>query len=838
MMIYSNDQPPRAPWQKSNEQQQLSQRQHHWSRRLIRFFWHHKHSKSYGLSRLVRLLGMALLILGGISYGGYRFFDWLYPFPAARISEAQSGAATHILDAHGNLIAWRVDAEETWRFPVKLEAVSPKVIDATIAAEDKRFWTHSGVDAMAVCRAIQQNFRYGRRISGASTITMQTMRLLYPKARTWNAKITESFRALQLEECTDKPAILQAYLNCAPYGGNIIGIEAAAQHYFNKPASDLTLGEATLLAGIPQSPARFNPRSHLHAALKRRKFVLARMQTLGLAKKADCAAALREPIALSQPTPLRSAPHMATYLMSRTRAHGGIIQSTIDSDIQTIANDTARQYAAQLRNSGIDGVSVVIIDVATSSLVAMVGNPQPNHPQTGQVNGAIMLRQPGSLLKPFIYALAYERGMLTPEMTVYDTPTVWRGYVPENMDHAFRGPMSAADALRSSRNIPAVRLLDAIGTESLASLMQTLEMPVSGPAEKYGLSMALGTPEMRLIDVTNGYACLARMGQYAPLRLVASEPSSVPKRAFAPGAAWLTLRSLGAPESQAPSRAVWKTGTSWNYRDAWAVSVSPRYAVGVWCGAMSGNGHERLVGAQAALPLALEITAMLPHANDPSWTRPSTVSTRRVCAECGAPAGMHTAASRLGEFLPGYTRESPCMGHAEKAPSSICQKSNFSDAKGEASSSTQVSSLASSDKKTLTILSPKSDAIYLIPSPNSDSRHSSKTALHASTSALSGARSRLYDHNSNNDSGDDSAHNAGGSSSSPPITCQAEAQDGTTLYWFLDGSLLGVTQDRHTLTWMPIVGHHRMDIADSHGRSRHITFSVTTINTPPPSTER
>ncbi len=546
----------------------------------------------------------------------------LYPFPQDRVIAAQTGGATQILDREGGLVAWRVDAAEQWRVPVKIEDVSPWMIKATIAAEDKRFWSHRGVDPVAVCRALAQNLRHARRISGASTLTMQSIRLLWPRPRTWPSKCIEAFRALEFEDCDNKHAVLQLYFNLAPYGGNVIGIEAAARHYFGKPASELTLGEAALLAGIPQSPARFNPKKHLDAALHRREYVLERIRTLGLASAGDIEAALRETIRLADKPVQTDAPRFADFIIQRLQQTGGIHRTTLCPKAQAIAHATVEKHARKFREMGIDGLAIVIVDVKDASLAAMVGNIDPRNPLTGGINAATARRQPGSLLKPFIYCAAYDQGLLTPQSVVYDVPTAWRGYRPENMDREFLGPISAAQALSWSRNIPAVKLLDSLGAGRLAGDMRKMNLKFRGAADKYGLSLALGTAELRLVDIANAYATLARLGKFRPLRILADEPTSASRKVYSPGAAWLTLRSLGAAESGKASMPVWKTGTSWNYRDAWAVSLTPKYIIAVWCGRFSGQGHPALVGANTALPIALDITGQLASDENRSWVRP------------------------------------------------------------------------------------------------------------------------------------------------------------------------------------------------------------------------
>lgn len=611
------------------------------------------------LLRWLPRAGLLALALGAAAW-------LLFPFREGRLRESQGNGALQVLDASGATVGWRVGRDGNWRLPVPLADVAPRFLAATVAAEDKRFYDHHGLDFLALARAVRQNLTHARRVSGASTLTMQTIRLLYPRDRTYVTKAREALAALQLEKAAPKARILEAYCNLAPYGGNVIGVQAAALRYFGKSASQLTLGEAALLAGVPQSPTRFNPRKHLAAAMKRREFVLDRMVALGYATPAEAARARAENIVLVEPKNdgERAVPGLVDWMAQEFPA-GGVRRSTIDPATQKIAADAAAAHARRLKVLGIDGLAVVVIDVRASSLAALVGNPAPNDPRHGQLNGALIRRQPGSLLKPFIYAAAYQRGVCTPDALVDDSPRDWGGYRPENMDRRFLGKIPAAEALRLSRNLPAVALLDAAGKEPVAAALRSLGLNLPD-AGRLGLSLALGTQEMRLADLANAYAALARLGRWRPLRLADDgkdenddDPPAPGARglagALSPAAAWLALRSL-AEDPEQP--AVWKTGTSWNHRDGWAVALCPRWVVGVWAGNWGGAGDGRLTGAEAALPLAREIIGGL--ATGETWARPDGVQEREACAASGHAPGIHCAARKRVLAIAGVSPATVC----------------------------------------------------------------------------------------------------------------------------------------------------------------------------------
>jgi len=726
------------------------------------------------LKRLVSagaLAGIGALLAFGLLW-------LLFPFPEARIAEARAGASALILDREGGLLAWRVNATEEWRLSVQLDEVSPWMLRATVAAEDKRFWSHCGVDPAAVTRALTQNLTNRRRVSGASTVTMQAVRLLRPRQRTYSTKCVEAFRALELEALASKEEILELYLNLAPYGGNVVGVEAAAQRYFAKRAADLTLGEAALLAGVPQRPARFNPRKHLEEALRRRAYVLDRMRALGLVTENQRRAAEREPIAIQPALGGVAAPRFADYVLQR--CEGGVLRTTLDPEIQAVTREVTRRHAAE--HPDVDGCAVVVIDVASSSLAAMFGSLDPEDPQTGLVNAAARLRQPGSLLKPFIYAAAFDSGELTPARVVYDVPVTWRGYRPRNMDRRYLGPMSASQALRLSRNVPAVRLLDRIGTDRLSRDLKRLGIEVPAAEERCGLSLALGTAEVRPIEVANAYAALARLGAWRPLRVLQSEGDDPLVRVYSPGAAYLLLRALGAAGPSRPPRPVWKTGTSWQHRDAWAVAVTPRHVVTVWRGRLSGREHPVLTGARVALPLALEIAERISGPGPDTWSRPEDVRTRRICALSGVPPGAACPETTEDEYLPGLSAEAPCAIHrfrgegGDRRVVTVWPENVTIPHPREAETPSRA-------RASLVILSPADDAKYLLPPDGAPASRSLHFRVHPMANA---------EH----------------------------------VYWFLDGELVARARPHEAVPWLLRPGRHELVVSDGRSTTARIGFDV------------
>jgi penicillin-binding protein 1C len=735
--------------------------------------------------RLARRTLVAAGAAGAVIVVGLLALHAAFPFPRARLGGAERNGCALILDRDGGLIAWRVGTSDEWRLPVPIGSVSPWLAMATIAAEDKRFLSHPGVDPAAALRALGQNVAGGRRVSGASTITMQVMRLLEPRRRTYAAKALESFRALQLERAAGKDEVLQLYLNLAPYGGNVVGAEAAARLYFGKGAEHLTLGEAALLAGVPQRPARFNPRKHLAAALERREYVLGRMRDLGFVTPDEAAAARRERIALTERPSRPDTACFADWVIARRGHDCGMVRTTLDPVVQATVHAAVQRHRAEMSALGVDGLAAVVLGVEESELLAMVGSADPSDPLSGQVNSATSLRQPGSLLKPFIYARAYGLGMLTPDSVVFDVPTAWPGYSPENMDRQFLGPITARRALAESRNLPAVRLLARLSVASLAGDMAALGIPTDSAARSYGLSLALGTAEVRLVDVANAYAALARLGRWRPLRATAGEPRGRGREVYPSGAAYLALRSLGAATPDEPPRIAWKTGTSWNQRDAWAVVLTPAHVVAIWCGKLSGEGHPVLVGAHAALPPATEIAGLLPGGGN--WQRPASVRLRRACGLSGAPSGADCPDVTEGEYLPGISSEVACRVHRAV------------DEGG--------------GRQVVEVWPPDVDA-WLASPPGLVREGERRVAERLAPVVLSpraGARYVL----------------AGGKAPGNVLHMQARTDaDAGGLYWFVDGELLGRFLPGEDVCWPLRPGRHEVLASDGRRSAAPVTFTV------------
>lgn len=542
------------------------------------------------------------------------------------------GAGTVLLDRYGTPLRVRLGAQDQDCRPVDIGTVSPWAKAALIAAEDKRFETHIGVDPLALARALLQNLVYARRISGASTLSTQVIRLAEPRPRTFKTKLIEAVKAIRMERSLTKAEILEQHINRAPFGSNLTGLEAAARQYFDKSAGDLTLAEAALLMGLPQSPARLRPDRHPEAARTRMNYVLERMEHGGTITPEQRVCAQRQPLHSGRGNRPFQAPHFSDFVLQRYQRPGRL-NTTIDLPLQTTVERIMTDRTEALHARQIHGAAVVVLEVATGAVRAMLGSPDySDRLYAGMVNGAAAPRSPGSALKPFIYAMALDQGLITPGTMLDDCPTVYRDVRPDNFDGTFRGRVSARNALILSLNIPALTLTEQTGLQTVVDHLRDLGLStLTRPAEEYGLGIALGGGETRLLDLVNAYACLARGGRYLPYRVV-EEPSSappVPRVIFSAETAYMIADMLGGRERSmdifghiadaALPRIAWKTGTSSGYRDAWTVAWNPDYVVGVWLGNADGSPAPEMTGANTAAPIAGDIFRALCGAETDRW---------------------------------------------------------------------------------------------------------------------------------------------------------------------------------------------------------------------------
>ena len=570
--------------------------------------------------RLVRLARSVVIGCGVsfmVSIVALVALDRRYPFPSERLDAAWSAV---VEASDGAPLARGVAPDGQWRRQVPLAEMGQWLPLATIAIEDRRFVAHDGVDVRAIVRALAANVRAGAVRQGGSTLTMQLVGMTFATPRSVRGKLVEAFRAVQLERLVSKDEVLEWYLNLAPYGRNLCGVEVAARHWFGRAPAELSLDEAALLAGLPQGPARLRPDRHPERALLRRRAVLdamLRAEFITLEQHTDAVAA---PLGLAagaygeaggaRPS---SGFHVASWAL-RQRAEGG--RTTI---VPAVQREVERVVAAHTPDMppGTD-VAVVAIDVESASVIALMGSADPRDPLDGQVDGARARRSPGSALKPFVYAAAFECGRFTPRSRVADRPVDLAGWRPENFDGGFSGPVTVAEALRRSLNLPALRVAQVVGVERCVGLIEAAGASLASDAvSRAGLTLVTGGTPVTLLELTNAYATLARGGECVPVRLFVDEPRRPGVRALSAEtcAALFTILSSEhrAPRIRGGASHVdtrpflWKTGTSSGNVDAWALGHDGRVALGVWVGRFDGAGHPSYVGAAVAEPILAEL---------------------------------------------------------------------------------------------------------------------------------------------------------------------------------------------------------------------------------------
>ncbi len=608
----------------------------------------------------------------GAAIGCFLVLNLVFPLPIELLHQP---ASARVEDREGTPLRVYVATDDMYRFPVGLDEVSPYLVEATIAFEDRWYRWHPGVNLVATLRALISNVKAGRVVSGGSTITQQVARLMEPRSRTVGAKLREAFRALQLEFRFSKKEILEAYFNLAPYGGNIQGAGAAAAFYFGKSVSELGPGEAALLASLPNSPTRLRPDRNAEGARSRRNDVLGRMLAGRVISSERFNRALAEAIPTAwQPLPF-SAPHVGDMLRARADPADGTVRSTIDPEIQRTVERLLNRHLRGARQRGIGNGAVVVIENATRAVRALLGSADYfDDANAGQVNGALAARSPGSTLKPFAYALAMENRLVSPSTLLEDVPVSYTGYAPENYDEQYRGVVPAETALKHSLNVPAVNLVADLGAHRLYGFLKEAGLTtIDQPYEHYGLSLILGGVGVNLLELTNLYATLASGGIHRPYRLREDQPASGSRRLLSEGVAYVITEILSQVERpdfptswesavHLPMIA-WKTGTSYGHRDAWSIGYSPEYTVGIWMGNFAGTGSPDLIGAEIAGPLLFDVATALSTHGGRWFEVPPSVSERIVCAVSGSPAGPYCADTGRELYDVGHAPHEECTLH-------------------------------------------------------------------------------------------------------------------------------------------------------------------------------
>ncbi|QJW92439.1 penicillin-binding protein 1C [Spirosoma taeanense] len=763
--------------------------------------------------RLIKAFVALWLILWGLD----RAFPINTSVPYSTLVTARDGQILHAF----------LSRDDKWRLYTELPEITPALRDAILFKEDRYFRYHPGFNPVAMLRAAFRNLLSGRRTSGASTITMQTVRLLEPRERTYSSKLIELFRALQLEWHYSKDEILQLYLNLIPYGGNIEGLKSASLLYFGKPPALLSLAELTTLTVIPNRPSSLRLGQNNLLVAEARNHWLTRFRKAGLFDEAAITDAIQEPLTAYR----RNAPQLAPHVSRRLRAAQvdvPIVRSTLNSNVQATAERLVQNYANRLRALNIHNAAVLIVDNRTREVVAYVGSADfSNTFDGGQVDGVRAVRSPGSALKPLLYGLAFDAGVITPRTKLADVPTNFNGYEPDNYDRRFNGSVTAEFALANSLNIPAVALLKEIGTPMMAaSLRKAGFATIRKQASDLGLSMILGGCGVTLEEMTQLYTGLANQGSVSPLRFTSStEPSGNAVQLVSPEAAYLithTLTQITRPDlpnnfdnSYHLPRIAWKTGTSYGRRDAWSIGYNQRYTVGVWVGNFSGVGVAELSGANTATPLLFQLMNALDYNSPNGWFRPpKNLTIRLVCPETGDVPGEFCKNLVTDYSIMGVSRYRRCQH----------QKAVFTNAAGTLAYCAHCRPDSGSVRRSYLNLSPEMAAFY-------QSRHIPYELVPMHNPAcervfgMTGTDSQPPLITSLNDGSD--YFISPKQPTDMALSCQT-ADDVQLIFWYLNDKLYRKARPAETVFFRPRPGMLKISCADDRGRHSDLRVMIRT----------
>ena len=732
--------------------------------------------------------------------------------------------STVVTYRNNELLGARIALDGQWRFPPR--TTTPAKIQACfIEFEDNHFFHHWGVNPVSIGRAAYQNLKAGRVISGGSTITMQTIRLARNNPRTFSEKFIEMIWATRLEFRYSKEKILSLYVSHAPFGGNVVGLDAAAWRYFGHSADDLSWAEAAMLAVLPNSPAMIHLSKSRQALLDKRNRLLTRLHTKGVLDDSSYELALSEPLP-QEPKPLpQIAPHLTDYFY-QTR-NGNYSVSTIDRGIQLQIEELIERWNGEFSRSDIRNIAILVIDVQKNQPIAYCGNVHFNKTNSGnQVDIIRSPRSTGSILKPFLYYAMLQEGSILPHTLLPDIPININGFAPQNFSQQFEGAVPASEALARSLNIPTVTMLQRYGVPKFYNfLKQTGISTLTRPASHYGLSLILGGAEGTLWDITCAYTDMARCLKgldKTDCSLLLSDSahnasSVVPTSSFSPCAVWQTfeaIKEVNRPEEidwrTIPSMQTiaWKTGTSYGFRDAWAVGVTPRYAVGVWVGNATGEGKPGLVGARTAGPVMFDVFNLLP--SSPWFVRPSEgFVDAEVCHLSGHLKGRFCEETDTILILPAGLKTEACPYH---------HRINLSADGTQRIYESCINTEAAIQKNWFT-LPPVWEWYYKQRHPEYKTLPPFKPGcgediLRPMQFVYPTMNARIF-----------LPRQMDGSKSQLTFEL-VHSVPKATVYWHLDNNYLAETQDFHKISLLPSSGKHTMTAVDNEGNTVSVTFFV------------
>ena len=729
---------------------------------------------------------------------------WLFCLP--RDLFEGTSYSTVVTDRNGALLGARVADDGQWRFP-PCDTLPEKFVKALVEFEDRTFFDHGGVSLRALARAAIQNIRNGRIVSGGSTLTMQVIRLSRQKPRTLWQKVVEIFMATRLEWRCSKEEILRLYASHAPFGGNVVGIDAAMWRYLGSDRSELSWAEAATLAVMQNTPSSIHLSKNRELLLAKRNRLLARLHAKGEIDGEDYALALEEPL-IGEPCPM---PRYAPHLVERydREAHGRRTVTHIDRELQRRMEERLTRWSRELRQKGIRDLAAVIVEVESGEPAAYCGNCDLSFDRDGKwVDIARSPRSSGSILKPLLYAAALEQGTILPASLLPDVPTDFGGFAPRNFDGTYAGAVAADRALALSLNVPNVHLLKEYGILRFVETLRRCGLKtLSRPADEYGLSLILGGAEVTLADIVS---CYARMA--ACYRDSTRYPDFPLRDRVALFRTFEAMREVVRPDGMDWRRAgsvqniAWKTGTSYGSRDAWAIGLTPGYVIGVWVGNANGSGVADLTGARIAGPILFELFGLLPESGWFEEPGEEEGIIRSVCSHSGYPAGRFCPQTQTGLLPKGAAVCRPCPYCREVAVST------------DGTRQVTGGSRAARPERRF-VLSPIIEHFY---KPTHPEYRSLTPGEQLAGEEPASVMHFIYP-------SDGSVITLPRQLDGSPgafVARVAHTHPSTELFWHLDNAYLGSTRDIHQMTIAPAKGTHTLTVVDASGMTRSVTVII------------
>lgn len=563
---------------------------------------------------------------------------WIFCLPANLFEDVKY--STVVEDCNGRLLGARIADDGQWRFPL-CDSLPEKFVTALVEFEDRRFYDHNGVSFRSLARAMHQNLSNGRVVSGGSTISMQVIRLSRPAERTILNKVVECFLATRLESRYSKEEILRLYASHAPFGGNVVGIDAAMWRYLGSDEYEMSWAEAATLAVLQNSPSTITPSKNRDALLAKRNRLLLRLYESGHMTEEECTLSLEEPL-MDEPYHMpQFVPHLVDWY--NMNEHGQKVVTNINLDLQKQVDAVTVRWSQELRLLGANDLAAVVVDVKTNEVIAYCGNADMEYDREGKwVDIARAPRSSGSILKPILYCSALQKGQIMPTMLISDVPTDFGGFAPKNYSGIFNGAVPADEAIAQSLNVPCVEMLKTYGVMSFVELLRDCGLTsLNRPSESYGLSVILGGAEVTLLDMTRLYARMSACYQDSNTGAFPLDDKVALYYAFQ------AMRKVNRPDQldwrrvNSVQNVAWKTGTSYGSRDAWAIGVTPDYVVGVWVGNANGSGTPDLTGARTAGPVMFDLMNLLPFSEWFAEPMSEIGAEVRVCKYSGCRAGKY-----------------------------------------------------------------------------------------------------------------------------------------------------------------------------------------------------